>query len=58
MWRRFIVVEIRIFKKVEMYFYLIFSFLGFIAFDKQTMNLFEDGEDFGFLNFIWLDRKV
>ena len=58
MWRRFIVVEIRIFKKVEMYFYLIFSFVGFIAVDKQTRNLFEESEDFGFLNFIWQGRKV
>ena len=37
---------------------MIFSFLGFKVVDKQTMNLFKGREDFGFLNFIWLDREV
>ena len=52
MWRRFLVVEIRITKLQEMCFYLTFGFLGFKVFDKRTMNLFKGGKDFGFLNFI------
>ena len=41
-----------------MCFYLVFSFLGFKIVDKGTMNLSERSDDFGFLNFIWLDCGV
>ena len=41
-----------------MRFYLIFNSLGFKVVDKRTMNTFEGSEDFGFSNFIWLDREV
>ena len=35
-----------------------FEFLGFKAVDKQTMNLVEGSEDFGFSNSVLLDREV
>ena len=57
MWRRFVDVEIRIGKR-EMRFYLIFNFLGFKEFNKRTINIFKDGDDFGFSNFIRFDREV
>ena len=40
-----------------MRFYLTFAFLGLKVVNKQTMNVFKGIEDFGFSNFIWLDRK-
>ena len=58
MWRRFVVVEIRISKIEEMRFYLNFAFLGFKVVNKRAMNLFKGGEDFEFSNFVWLDSKV
>ena len=58
MWQRFVVVEIRIGKIREMRFYLIFSFFRFKGADKQMMNLFKGSDDFGFSNFIWLDRDI
>ena len=57
MWRRFVDVEIRIGKR-EMCFYLIFSFLGFKEFNKRTINIFKDSDDFGFSSFIRFDREV
>ena len=42
----------------EMRFYLIFNFLGFKEFNKRTINIFKDSDDFGFSNFIRLDREV
>ena len=41
----------------RMRFYLTFVFLGLKVVNKQTMIVFKGSEDFGFLNFIWLDRK-
>ena len=36
---------------------LMFSFLQFKVVDKQTMNLFACGEDFGLSNFIgWIEK--
>ena len=58
MWRRFVVVEIRIAKIREMRFYLIFSFPEFKVANKRAMNLFKGSEDFRFSNFIWLDKEV
>ena len=55
MWRRFVVVEIRISKIGEVGFYLNFGFLEFKAAKKRTMNLFTGSEDFGFSVFIRLD---
>ena len=57
-WRRFVVVEIRIGKIRQMRFYLTFGFLGFKIVNKGTMDLFKGSEDFGFSNFIWLDREA
>ena len=59
MWRRFVVVEIRIGKIREMWFYLIFSFLEFKVVDKRTMNLFEGSEisDFRIL-FGWIEKYI
>ena len=54
-WTWFVVVKIRVSKIQEMRFYLNFGFLGFKVVKKQKMNLFKGSEDFGFLNFIWLD---
>ena len=48
MWRRFVVVEIRISKRREMRFYMNFSFFIFKVINKRMMNLFEGSEDFDF----------
>ena len=55
MWKRFVVVKLRIPKIQEMRFYQIFGFLRFKVVKKRTMNLFKGSEDFGFFTFIWLD---
>ena len=50
MWRRFVVIEIRISNILEIYSYLTFSFLGF-----KIVQFFKGSKDFGFPNFIRSD---
>ena len=57
MWKRFLVVEIRISKILEICFYPNFSFLGFRVVDKRTMIRFKGNEDFQILEFYLIGLK-
>ena len=57
MWRKFVVVKVRITKIREMCFYLTFGFLGFKVVKKAKMNLFKGSEisDFQILSG-WIEK--